>query len=693
MNGSQVGGIQQPATTQTPTASGAGITPGNVGKNHAGQQVAATNPESALQNAAEEISMAAAGRKNPRDLKVSKGKTGSERQLELIEKIKIVEEVQGVDDFKKKFPKDLKENFKSEDYLEGAEDQFKDPYHQYVALYELAVDFKSQPGDEIFQAIEALEQKHPQYIEIGKGISEAAGKLAEKYDGASYSEINNKVFGHVKDHKSLAAEFKGLSNNQDSASFETSLGIRLSQLSSELNMMTSTTEDTHLRSVINDMTALKRLVGIHDSCMETEGVMRRSPNNIEQFDGHQYMANVLDVLDQTLVTDSTFESLLNQMGMGEQTIQVKTALANQTASLIRDIPEEIFANEQVKGSMAGAILDLQSSLSLAEEGGEATDESYGKIGDREVNVDGFVRSGDILGDLGVSITGDKQLPEFMTTHDAPALGQQSEASGTNNAELTAGGQVQPGSASAAGLEEPSNADTPAPDAITGTSPEVPAKSEIDGLSDKGLISRQDKLLNQALQLQQQKDTDFVFGSSLTALEHALTKDPDTLSALGAIASERGKGVYAKGLKIAITPEGSGKELRLMPPDQKALQAWAAQNPDKSVADLVRTAITVLKENRDPDFDFEKINNDLASLKESISQIDSKIKKKPFSRPQGAEAFDRLEYSHKFSISADRKNAGAVLAEADTPGKESDAAQKEKARVALNDQNDGLARDD
>ena len=152
---------------------------------------------------------------------------------------------------------------------------------------------------------------------------------------------------------------------------------------------------------------------------------------------------------------------------------------------------------------------------------------------------------------------------------------------------------------------------------------------------------------------------------MTGLEHVLNNDSDTLSALSAVAKERGKGTFAKGLKIAITPEGSGKELRLIPPDKEALQAWLAQNPDKSVADLVHTAIDVLKESRDSGFDLDKINNELASLKGAISDIDAKIKKKPFTRAQGGETFERLDYPHKFRIRADQGNT-SVKATLDPP---------------------------
>ncbi|WP_236632927.1 TyeA family type III secretion system gatekeeper subunit [Endozoicomonas elysicola] len=695
-----------------------------------GRAIIASNPASlvATSNMSEEATALVANHKKASDFKVSKGKTESERQLELIEKIKIVEEIQGVDDFKRRFPEDSKQDYRHEDYLKGAKEQFKDPYHQYVALYELAVDFKAQPDDEVFQAIETLEQEHPKYIEVGVEISKAAGLLAEKYDGVSYTEINQKVFGHVKDHKSLSEAFKDLNNKQESTEFETNVDIRLKLLSSDLNKMTSTTEDTHLRSVINDMTTLKRLVGIHDTCMEAQGEMRRPPNSVEQFDGKLYMTKFLDILDKQFVVGSDFVTLLDQMGMSDQTIQAKTALINKTATLIRDIPEEVFANEQIKGGLVAAIGEEQDSLALIEEGGWTSDKEYGKVGEKEVNLDGFIRSGDILGDLGVNVTGAQAnpipdlvptqdtavspLPDLVPTQDT-AVSPLPDLVPTQDTAVSPLPDLVPSQDTAvspmpdivptqkAQVEASGTVDKVSAGSAKNTTAEVSAKGSIDGLPDKELIKRQDELLDKARGLQEKKDTDFVYGCAVTGLEHALNNDPDTLSALSAVAKKRGKGTFAQGLKIAITPEGSGKELKLIPPDKEALRAWQAQNPDKSVADLVQTAIDVLKNNRDSGFDLEKINNELASLKGAISDIDSRIRKshytkslknafknprkEPLLRQPGVDTFDNIESSHKFRIRADQRSVGEIKAEADTPEKNGVAAQKEKVDAASKDQ--------
>ncbi|MGO0306214.1 TyeA family type III secretion system gatekeeper subunit [Endozoicomonas acroporae] len=706
--GNPLGGIQASAAVQQMQAPGAAgeSAAGKAGKLSTGQGVEASHKPSMLStaDAAEELTSLLAKFKNPKDIEADKGKSASARQLELIEKIKNVEEVPETQDFKRRFPKQSKEDYRQEDYLKGAKEEFKDPYHQYLALYEIAVDLKADPDalpkDEIFKAIEALENEHPQYIEIGREISNAAGKLAEDYHpGKTPDEVRSQLYGHVKDHKSLGAAFKDLTNNQGgvdadpdnnqvATGFENSVDRRLRFLSGELNSMTSKTEDTHLRSVINDMTTLKRLVGIHDSCMETQGQMRRPPVRIGRFDGQQYMTNVLDLLDQQFVSGSDFTNLIKKMGLSEKPVEVRTAFMNKTAKLISEIPEEIFANEQIKESLAQAILEVQDNLVLEEEGAVKTDENYGKGGETEISEDalkGFLGSNSIIDDLGREFKG-AQEPDnpFMASTGVPTLG-----AGTTQPEPAAQGETSTTATNA--TVDPATATSPEVTAKGGANgaTEVTAKGSFDGLSDQELIQKQDELLDKARGLHQRKDTNFVFDCSLTALQHAEENGVDIIDALKDVASQRGK-AFAKDLKVAITPEGEGKELQLIPPDTKALGEWVKTHPGQSVNDLVRTAMEVLKEDRGPDLDLEQLENNLASLKSTIAEIDSKIKKRPsksfrdsvsphlkegpFSarlksffkhpfdpisepktRPLGTDIFDRMEYSHTFSIRAEEKS--------------------------------------
>ncbi len=315
--------------------------------------------------------------------------------------------------------------------------------------------------------------------------------------------------------------------------------------------------------------------------------------------------------------------------MGTEDISQKLFLANKTGFLFRELPEEIFGNEHIKPGMVQTLQEVQDELALEEEGLKSEGSNYGQIGEQEVSLDQFVHSGDILGDLGVNLTG------------------RSESQGAPDQSQSEPTQAQPDQS------EPVNS--------PGEPVTVSATGSLDGLDDKQLMSKQDELLQQARALQQRKDQDYVSTSSITALSHALNDESDVLTALQNIAQQRGRG-FAKGLNIAITPASGDKALQLMPPDKKALQAWAGQEGN-NLDELVRTAMSVLESDRDSGFDPEKVGMEFANLKDAITQIDNRIKSKPLLRDRGESVFDRLEYAHKFTVQADQ---GAVSVEAEVP---------------------------
>ena len=624
MSGVQVGDVQQLRTIPGVASSGEGQQSGF----RAGRAVISTNPPSPVsqvQDAAEELTMGAHRLRKPGEFKVSKGKSGAERQLELIKKIKSVQNIQNVDAFKKKFPDQPNPDLKSDDYLKQAGESFSDPYHRYVALHELALDYGAQSDDEIYQAIDALEEKFPQCVGLGNQISNAVELLGEKYPDYSVDQIKQDFFGKVKDYKSLRNVFDGLQDTQDAAAFTKSVDLELKKLGGQLNCMTVSTEDTFLRAVVNDMTALKRVVGMHDNCMETQEQILRPPQSMKQFDGHRYMGEVLKILDKQFVVHHDFINLLGEMGT--ENISQKLFLANKTSFLFRELPEEIFDHKHTKEGMVNTLLEVQGELALEEEGLKSEGSNYGQIGEQEVSLDQFVHSGDILGDLGVNLTG------------------KSEPQGGPN-------QSQ---------NEPAQPDQSEPVTSPAEPAAVSATGSLDGLDDKQLMSKQDELLQQARVLQQRKDQNYVSTSSITALSHALNDESDVLTALQNITQQRGHN-FAKGLKIAITPQGSDKALQLIPPDKNALQAWAGQEGN-NLDELVRTAMAVLERDQDSSFDPEKVGTEFASLRDAITQIDSKIKKKPLLRDMGESIFNRLEYAHKFTLQA---RQGAVSVEAEVP---------------------------
>ena len=517
-------------------------------------------------------------------------------------------------------------------------------------MHELALDYGAQQDDEIYQAIDALEEKFHQCIGLGNQISDAVGLIEEWRPEYSVDQIKQDFFGEVKDYKSLRSAFNGLQDTKDAASFTKSVDMELKRLGGQLNCMTVTTEDTHLRAVVNDMTALKRVVGMHDNCMETQEQILRPPQNMKQFDGHRYMGEVLKIIDKQFVVHSDFINLLGEMGTED--ISQKLFLANKTGCLFRELPEEIFGNDHIKPGMVQTLQEVQDELALEEEGLKSEGSNYGQIGEQEVSLDQFVHSGDILGDLGVNLTG------------------RSEPQGAPDQSQSEPTQAPP--------------DQSEPVTSSGEPVTVSATGSLDGLDDKQLMSKQDELLQQARALQQRKDQNYVSTSSITALSHALNDESDVLTALQSIAQQRGRG-FAKGLNIAITPAGGDKALQLMPPDKKALQAWAAQEGN-NLDELVRTAMSVLENDRDSGFDPEKVGMEFANLKDAITQIDNRIKNKPLLRDRGESVFDRLEYAHKFTVQADQ---GAVSVEAEVPKEKAASPENGQAKKGTANGSPGL----
>ncbi|MFK0570979.1 TyeA family type III secretion system gatekeeper subunit [Endozoicomonas sp.] len=646
-----IGGIQQPPVQSLINAGGSAAVAGKAGQ-RAGQQVLASNVSSPLSQStdiAEEIGMAKSQFKKMDDRKLTKGDSRNAKMLELIRKIQSIEQIQGVDDFKDRLTNNPNSNLNRKDYQHQAENNFDDVFHQYIALYETADAYEALHGEgsaaEIYGAIEALESNNQQAIQIGLNLTEeAASLLAEKQLGTSLTDVRQEYFDHVKDHKTLATAYTDIIKRHGvgEGNFETAVDIQLKLLGADLNCLTSSTEEAHLRSVINDMTHLKRLVGIHDSCMETQEQISRAPHNIP-LAGHEYMGRMLGMLDKQWITEADFSGLSRQMGINE--LATETFFMNKTADLIRDIPDEIFANTETKQNMRAAIQEVQDVLAIQEEGdGKSVDENHGVVG--EVLLSGGILD-DIAIPMGINLPGvtDNIMPEVMQS------GEPSQDSATvpdKSTDLDGSSSKVPEA-----TQEPANSKPV----------EIAVKGSLDGLSNKELRARQDVDIARAAELTQTKGEKYVVDSSLTALKDSLAHGADAdniLRSLNSIAKARG-GQFAKGLKIAITPKGSDKPLNLIPPGEE-LRGVA------NLEELVKTALTVLEEHEVANFsnynpgDIEK---ELDKLKESISLMDSRMTSKPRGRSKGEKQYNQLEYSRKFNIRADQP-AATVEATLDPP---------------------------
>ena len=639
--------------------------------------------QSDVLDAAEEATQMLSKFKKFTERDVSKGKSVYDEILDRIKKIRQIESITGVEDFTKSLLNLPKESLQSKDLQERVAEKYEDIFHQYIALYEAAVAYESQYGSEaaaeIFAAANELKSKYQQQIkerDSGRNIefdpieaafnitAEASEFLKEHQLDSSLTEVRAEYFDHVMDHKTLAGSYNDIIKRHGTGNnFELAVEMQLKLLGGDLNSITLSAEKAHLTSIVNDMTSLKRLVGIHDKCMDTQEQLERNPYNIP-FAGSQYMARMLDILDRSWVSSGDISGLVRDMGV--QGIEAQTFLANQTKDLVRNIPEEAFKDIQNKEQLVASIQDLQDTLAIKESGVDEISNTSESIG--EVTISGGALEnfapGEVISDIA----------------SGGALGGFSPATNAAEENNLIPGILNPPPVDAETSADESGKIGQADKSAANDQPVVTAKRNLDGLSDKQLLELQKEELKQAGKIYSKKDEKYVVESSLTALRHSLQQnqsEQNILAALKAITKKRGS-QFAKNLKISITPADSTKAINLIPPDNAALLSWVAQN-DGGLNDLVNTAIGVLEKHFDANcknLDLEKIQYDLSVLKDSIEQIDSKMKEKPIGRPMGSTLFSQLEDEYPLSI---KVNEDEGLLESSSVVPRSDKDKKSKIK--------------
>lgn len=663
--------------------------------NRNGVQVAASNVSSPIPDNVEEVSMGAAKFKKFDEREVSKAEPRIARILELIRRIEQVDPVEGVDDFKNSVASNTNRNLNRKDFQQQAENNFEDVFHQYVALFEAADAYEAVNGEgtasEIYAAADELKNNNRQAILIGLNLTEEAASVLEESNlDAPVSEIRQEYFDHVQDHTTLEKLYQALVERHGAGNFEDAVEVQLRLLSADLACLESSAAPERLMAVLNDMAQLKVLVGVHENCMETQEQIGRQPHNLKVA-ADELMARLLGLVNQQWITEADFTGLADKLGVTQ--LQSKIFFMNKTAETVNLIPAEIFSSDEAQLAMLGTIKEVQDALVIEEEGGnQPVDDNYATVG--EVTLDlGILQ--DIAAPMGINIPGaEKNIIPGVIPQDSSAQAVQTEepmevtVSSTENdpspataerraTKRTAESSVDESSSKKSktnleGLSEnvkPSaeqdvyaerRATKRTAESSVDESSSKKSKTNLEGLSANGkLRAEQDVYLEKAAKLYQQKGEKYVVDSSLDALKYSLNRGPDNiLASLQEIAKNKG-GAFAKKLEIAITPEGSDKALKLIPPGEEL----------KGVADLeglVKTAITVLEEHFETsfkNFNLEEIEKELASLKESISDLDSKMTSKKRGRSKGVKQFDQLEYSRKFNIRADQI-AGVVEASLD-----------------------------
>ena len=392
---SQVGGVQTPLQlapgTQQPSEASKKAASARVN----GESVVfQSNTASQVADMAEEMSMVTHQFKN-KTFDKRKAKSGSElseRILERIKKVQTIQNSQAVKDLLNQFRGNS--NLSENEIKKKLKDFSDDVLEQFVAL-DLAVSHFEELGDtkkaeQLAGIRDELRKENETLIQAGLNVSEVAADLVEETGLGSVRELREGYADHVRDDKSLEAAYDYLVDSQGSENFEAAIKIQLKLLATDLGCLDPSSPPERLRAIVQDLSALKILVGMHDGCIETEEQLTRMfpEANVEE---RALMKQLLNLVEQQWVTEADFERLPEQINVKELEAQIFTL--TKVVSIVRMIPEEVFTNEETRQNMLAAVTEGLDGFIEREADAEmvnastAADQGFGIIGEITASLD------------------------------------------------------------------------------------------------------------------------------------------------------------------------------------------------------------------------------------------------------------------------------------------------------------------
>lgn len=588
-----VGNLPQPQTTEALQTAAAAV-----GTAY-GERVNVLNPtRSALGAAldiAEEISFVRKQFSKLDDKEIEEKKDDRETLLQLIKKVQAIDPIDGLDAFKGQLLEQLP--LTREQFREEAAAAFDDVFHQYVALEELAEAIIELHGEEaaadVQTAIRELKEEHTQEVTAGLNLTEAAAEELQNLGlSQPLSDVRSRYLDHVNDHKNLSKAYAQITE-YGGDNFEKSIQLQLRLLAVDLDCTPSSTQPERLQAVINDMQTLKTLAGTHDHFQQTAQQLSREPFLLN-ISGNEMMLHALTLTEEPFINSSMVANFFDQFALDD--LDTKIFIANATTEFFRTLPDAVFTNVEARTEALNAVTQLKDQYALEESGmSDADDHNYAVIGTTELDD-----NESILDDLSAINVGTKDslVPDFV---DKP--------------------------------------ESKAPPAA-----QVDASAKLQGQD--SLIAQRDEKLLEAEQLMQRRCEKQVVTSALDALKVATSGDGDPFAMLQAITKQRGKS-FAKGLKVAITPAGEDKAIKLIPPD-KALR------DDPRLAELLQTAIEVLAHEDQTvlsGLDIASIDKSLEKIREKLAALDANLAQYSRKQATGVEQLNAIESSRKFTYTA------------------------------------------
>ena len=380
---------QHPGSTKQ--LEGAKSPQGLQGKMQGEGLVATSNTASKFADAAEELSFIAGQFKNKTSDK-RKFKTGTGLSVSILERIKKIQTIQGVQGVK-----DLLNNFQTQQNLtnqqirEKLEEFSDDPVDQFTAL-DIAADYFEQLGDkqkadQLRGVRDDIRSEHKSLITAAPNISEDAAEFSHLGGVREIREAyDSNVQSYVRDDQSLEKLHHFLTENYGTSDVEEAILMQLKLLSSEMASMTPSAPPEHLDAIVKDLSRLKQLVAINDSCIETEEQLVRTYPETE-LNENVLMGQLLNLVQQQWVTEADFEKIPDAMNVQQLDAQIFTL--TKVVTMVRMIPEDVFTNDDTKLAIIAAAtegLDSKIEQEAEEEMAISQQDSESIIGEIAVDL-------------------------------------------------------------------------------------------------------------------------------------------------------------------------------------------------------------------------------------------------------------------------------------------------------------------
>ena len=193
-----------------------------------------------------------------------------------------------------------------------------------------------------------------------KSLIQAAVNISE--DAAKFSNLggvrdiredyDRNVQSYVRDDQSLKKLHAFLTDNYGTEDVEEAIIMQLKLLSTEMAAMTPSAPPEHLDAIVKDLSKLKQLVAIHDSCIETEEQIERTYPETE-VNENVLMEQLLGLVQQQWVTEADFEKIPPAMNVNA--LEAQIFAMTKVVAIVRMIPEEVFVNDDTKQAIMAAV--------------------------------------------------------------------------------------------------------------------------------------------------------------------------------------------------------------------------------------------------------------------------------------------------------------------------------------------------